>query len=457
MSKLFSVTEINALIKDKKIKTPFYLYDQKQLLKNVKVIKKFNHSYGLTVRYAVKANPNINLIKILDEQGIHFDASSIYEARRLVLAGVDSKKIMLTAQEIPEDIIEIEKLGIEYNACSLRQLELYGIHGKKKTISIRINPGKGSGGNNRTNVGGMNASFGIWHEYIPLIKKIAEKYNLTINKLHTHIGSGSDPKVWQQVCKTTMALLRHFPDVNTMNLGGGFKVARYSGEETTDLKVISAEIKKQTELFYQKTGRKIRLEIEPGTYFIANIGNLVASVNDVVDTGKDGHCFIKLNTGMNDFLRVSLYGSQHQLQHISLSKAKKDKTKQVEDESEWLSHDVLKVNHAKRKYIVVGHCCESGDIFTTVKDNPEELQSRILGEEGFETNLNLNKGFDKDVGIKIGDLILIQDVGAYSFAMATKNYNSFPDSAEYLKVKPSEFICIRKRQTLKQMLKNESR
>ena len=444
MTTLFSAKEITTLTK--KISPPFYLYDQKQFLKNIKTIKKFNHPYGLTVRYALKANPNFHLTKILNEQGIHFDASSIYEAKRLVLAGIQPEKIMLTAQEIPEDILEIDQLGIQYNACSLRQLELYGVFGKKKKISVRINPGKGSGGNNRTNVGGKTASFGIWHEYIPTVLKIAKEYNLVIDKLHTHIGSGSDPKIWQQVCKMTINLLKHFPKVKTVNLGGGFKVARYQGEKTTDLAIVSNKIKQQLIDFYQKTGRKIHLEIEPGTYFVANMGNLVAKVNDLVDTGKEGYRFIKLNTGLNDFLRVSLYGARHRLQHIALTtKNKQEKLKIIDNTS---NSDSNSSSTKNQEYIVVGHCCESGDIFTTLSGNPEQLEARILGSENFQTNLTSTK----KAKVKVGDLILVQDVGAYGSAMSVKNYNSFPESAEYLKIKTNDFLCIHPRQTLKELM-----
>ena len=72
---------------------------------------------------------------------------------------------------------------------------------------------------------------------------------------------------------------------------------------------------------------------------IAHIGTLVAKVDDIVDTGKDGYVFIRLNTGMNDFLRSTLYGARHKIEVINNSSKKKD-------------------------YVVVGHNCESGDIFT---------------------------------------------------------------------------------------------
>lgn len=77
---------------------------------------------------------------------------------------------------------------------------------------MRFNPGKGSGGTGKTNVGGPSASFGIWHELLPQVKDIVAKYNIQVERIHTHIGSGSDPAVWQSVAGMSLALVKEFPD-----------------------------------------------------------------------------------------------------------------------------------------------------------------------------------------------------------------------------------------------------
>lgn len=108
---------------------------------------------------------------------------------------------------------------MEFNACSLSQLEKFGQLFPGAKCGIRFNPGKGSGGTGKTNVGGPSSSFGIWYELKNEVKKIAEKYNLTIMRIHTHIGSGSDPVIWQQVAKSSLSLVEEFPLVTTLNLG----------------------------------------------------------------------------------------------------------------------------------------------------------------------------------------------------------------------------------------------
>ena len=138
------------------------------------------------------------------------------------------------------------------------------------------------------------------------MKAIAAKYNIKVTRIHTHIGSGSDPTVWQTVSLLSLGLVKEFPEVETLNLGGGFKVGRMSYEVSTDLQVVGATVKEAFKTFAKEDGRKIKLEIEPGTFLVANAGALLCSVQDIVSTGEGGHTFIKLDSGMTEVLRPSL-------------------------------------------------------------------------------------------------------------------------------------------------------
>lgn len=104
----------------------------------------------------------------------------------------------------------------------------------------------------------------------------------------------------------SLNLVGEFPDVEILNLGGGYKVGRMSYEKSTDLQVVGAPVKAAFERFAQETGRKIKLEIEPGTFLMANCGVLLSTIQDIVNTGKDGYTFLKLDSGMTDVLRPSL-------------------------------------------------------------------------------------------------------------------------------------------------------
>ncbi|MBE7410817.1 MAG: diaminopimelate decarboxylase [Leptospiraceae bacterium] len=394
--------------------TPVFVYSQIEIEKNADEALRFPNEFGLLVRYAMKANSNSTILQILRNKGIHIDASSEYEVERAILAGYKPEEIMLTSQQFPINLKKIVERGSFYNACSLRQLEEFGKIFPNKELSIRINPGMGSGGTKKTNVGGHTSSFGIWFEYIDEVKAIQKKYNLNISKIHSHIGSGSDPEVWKSVASHTLKFAEVFEKCSIVNLGGGFKVARMSDEITTDFQKIGHPVKELFIDFYKKTGRKLKLEIEPGTHLIANSGCIITIIDDIVNTGKDGFQFIKLNTGMDTNTRPSLYSARHPLISISKSEIGKREIK---------------------NYVVVGHCCESGDLFT--QENGGDPVSRKIEEA------------------EIGDYMVMEGCGAYCSSMSTKNYNSYPEAEELLVSMSGKIIRIRKKQTLEQMIQNE--
>lgn len=171
----------------KNFQTPYYLLNEDTLREKANDCLNFPNAYGLVVRYAMKANPNKNILKIFDEMGVEIDASSEYEVYRAISAWIDAKKIQLTSQEVSKNLKELLDTGIIYNATSLHQMREFGRVNAGWELSIRINPGLGSGGNNRTNVWGPSSSFGIWYEQIEEAKQIAKEFNLTISKIHTHI------------------------------------------------------------------------------------------------------------------------------------------------------------------------------------------------------------------------------------------------------------------------------
>lgn len=398
--------------------TPFHLYDQRILERQAGLALAFPAPFDLRVRFAMKACPSAAVIRVLSEYGLHIDASSAYEARRAMRAGVPADHILLTAQELPpaDDLFWLVQKDVLLNACSLHQLRVFGQAFRGLQISVRINPGLGSGHSNRTNVGGPSSSFGIWHEHLDQVVAIQEQYGLRITRLHSHIGSGSDPEVWQRCARLTLAIAAQLPEVTTVNLGGGFKVGRMPGEKSTDLQAVGAYIRAELIRFADEHGgRQLNLEIEPGTFLTALAGYLVATVIDVVDTGADGYNFIKLDAGMTDLLRTSLYGAQHPIIVVP----------SVDDpRGAW-------------NYIVVGHCCESGDVFTPAPGDSEGLQPRLLTEA------------------RIGDRVVICATGAYGAGMAAKNYNSFPEAAEVLLDRQGKAHLIRRRQTEEQMTQNE--
>jgi len=369
--------------------TPCYVYDHAILEAAARRALAFPAPFGFTLRYAMKANPSRGVLVLFRELGLHIDASSDHEVERAFRAGFGPETIQLTSQIPSRRLREHVARGVLVNACSLHQLEEFGLAAPGREVSVRMNPGLGSGSTNRTNTGGPASSFGIWHEYLDDVQTLAKRYAVKITRLHTHIGSGTDPEVWKRATRMTLDLAAKLPDVGRVNLGGGFKVGRLPGEPSVDLDDVGAHVRRELVEFRVRNGRALHLEIEPGTYLVANGGFVVATCVDVVDTGRGGYVFAKLDTGMTEVTRPSLYGAQHPIH-------------------------VLAEGRDEADVVFVGPCCESGDILTPAPGDPEALAPRRVARP------------------RIGDLVIVGGAGAYCAAMSTINYNSYPRAPEVM-------------------------
>lgn len=392
--------------------TPCYVYDQATLEAAARRALAFPAPYGFTLRYAMKANPSRGILELFRHLGLHIDASSDHEVERALRAGFPGTCIQLTSQMPSRRLADHVKRGVLFNACSLHQLELFGQTAPGSEVSVRMNPGLGSGSTKRTNTGGPASSFGIWHSYLNDVKALAKRYNVRITRLHTHIGSGSDPEVWKRVTRMSLDIAHELPDVTVINLGGGFKVGRMPDEVSTDLQDVGLHVRRELEAFRERDGRSLHLEVEPGTYLVANAGAVVATCIDVVDTGQDGYVFAKLDTGMPEVTRPSLYGAQHPIQ-------------------------VLATDREACDVVFVGPCCESGDILTPAPGDPEALGPRRVGRP------------------QIGDVVVVGGAGAYCAGMSTINYNSYPQAPEVMRDTNGALRLLRRRQALEQVWQNE--
>jgi diaminopimelate decarboxylase len=175
-----------------------------------------------------------------------------------------------------------------------------------------------------------------------------------------------------------------------VNFGGGFKVAITPEENDTPIEEVDRMIGEKLIGFYEKTGRKLQAELEPGKFVVMSSGVLVAEVDDIVDTGSEGYRYVKLNTGMSDFLRPALYASEHVIEV-------------VHDGSE---------DGETGDFVVVGHCCESTDVLTVAKGDSSKIRPIRLEN------------------VKIGSLVVIRGAGAYCAGMRAVGFNGFPPAEE---------------------------
>ena len=407
------LTEEKAAEVRERFGTPCYVYDRARLEATARRALAFAAPYGFTLRYAMKANPSRGILTLFRELGLHIDASSDWEVERALAAGFAPSQIQLTSQMPSRRVKEHVSRGVLLNACSLHQLELFGQAAPGHEIAVRMNPGLGSGSTKRTNTGGPASSFGIWHEYLDQVKAVAARYGLVIRTLHSHIGSGTDPEVWKRVTRMTLDLVGRVPDVKVVNLGGGLKVGRMPNEESVNLEEVAWHVRTELEGFKARDGRALHLELEPGTLLVAESGAVVATCVDVVDTGKDGYVFAKLDAGMPEVARPAMYGAQHPI-------------------------DVLgATGRSAADVVFVGPCCESGDILTPGPGDPEALGPRTVPRPN------------------IGDVVIVGGAGAYCAGMAMINYNSIPQAPEVMLEPDGSLRLLRRRQSPDQIVTNE--
>ncbi len=410
--------------------TPVFVYDQRTLEVAADRVVAFPSPCHLLGRFAMKSLPNAAILRIFDARGLHIDASSGFEAERALLAGIPPAHIQITAQELPQDLKGLVQRGVLFNACSLEQLRHYGLLFPGTDLSIRVNPGAGSGHNNRTNTGGMASSFGIWHEKLDEAFALAREFDLRLSGLHTHIGSGGDPEAWKRCAGLILGIAERFPDLCRLSLGGGFKVARVEGETDANLEEIGQAVSPLIADFLTRRSANsddFQLEIEPGSYLVVNAGAILSEIVDIVDTGSDGYSFLKIDSGMTELLRPAMYGAQHPLFVIPHGRPPGANDSSGRDPSHFT------------EYVVAGHCCESSDMLTPAPGDPEVLSPRRMENA------------------TIGDTLVIEGTGAYCAGMTAKNYNSFPEAAEVLIDASGEPRLIRRRQTLAQSIQNEVR
>jgi diaminopimelate decarboxylase len=412
--------------------TPCYLYDAAEVVERCRRVSAMPNAFGLEVGYAMKANSSRALLELIAAQGVGFDVSSLNEARRARKAGVAYARMMLTTQDVPANgeraaLETMIREGLVYNACSLLQLELIADfardHGTR--LALRVNPGIGAGESVTRNTGDKYSSFGIHESELDRAKGLIRSRGLEVHRVHTHIGSGGDPELWRGNIDRLLELIeQHFPDARVANLGGGFKEARMPDETAADIQELGTYAQQRFVEFERRTGRRLRMAIEPGTYLVANAGYLVTRVLDKKWSGPDGFSFLVLDAGMEAIARPLLYGSRHPFYVISCG-------------GEPLSSefDLAGAKGEVAPHVISGRCCESGDSQTL--DELGHVVPRLMADP------------------EVGDFVVIGGAGAYCASMALVNYNSYLQAPEVMLLESGGLRVIRQRQTFEQMTANE--
>lgn len=394
--------------------TPVYVYSLGALRASIAEIKPL----APVVRYAMKAGSNRRILEEMKQNGIQIDAVSVLEVQRALRAGFDASEICFTSDVFfhASDAEFCIENNVYTNCGTLGMLAEYGQTLKRlgkgsNNVSIRINPGEGSGHSKKTNTGGPYSKHGIWYQSLDEARAIAKDYGLRINGVHIHIGSGGDMDHLKRLTGKLVDFAKEFEDVEVINFGGGLPYQYHEDQKQADVSGYKPILEERVAVLEKHFGRKIRCEIEPGRRFVAGCGYLLGEVralNHTLDENGKRLDYVLGNVGFCHLLRPMAYGSYHPI---------------------WFAGDKL---GPEQDVIVAGPVCESGDVLTQKDEEPVPRRLPLP---------------------QPGDIMVIGGAGAYGFVMSS-NYNTQPLLPEVL-VDGDRCIPARRRQTLDDILKEE--
>lgn len=382
--------------------TPLYVYHAEKIQTQYQKLQKAFEKANARFFYACKALTNLNVLKYVNSLGCGLDTVSIQEVQLGLKAGFDPKNIIFTPNCVAFDEIEAAKdLGVNINIDNISILEQFGNkYGHSYPVIIRLNPHIMAGGNFKISTGHVDSKFGISIHQIRHIERIIKSTRLHVVGIHMHTGSEiKDVGVFLEGVQVMFSMAEHFPDLQFIDLGSGFKVAYQPGDPETDIAALGTKVAQAFHQFERETGKKLQVWFEPGKFLVSQCGYFVVKTNVIKQT--PATVFVGVNSGFNHLIRPMFYEAFHLIRNISNPKG------------------------TERIYTVVGNICET-DTF----------------------------GWDRKINeVREGDYLVFYNAGAYGFEMAS-NFNSRLKPAEVL-VKDGKAQLIRRRDTLDDLLKNQ--
>lgn len=381
---------------------PVYIYDAGVITAQYNRLKSaFKNIESLRLHYAVKANSNLSILRLMHQLGAGLDTVSIEEVRLGLLSGVAPENIIYTPNGVSfEELEQARNLGVQINIDNLSILEVFGQQYPETPVCVRINPHVMAGGNANISVGHIDSKFGISVHQVPHILRIVALTKMRINGVHMHTGSDIlDIDVFLHASEILFEVAKHFQELEFIDFGSGFKVPYKKDDVETPIEELGQKLSEKFNDFCQNMGKSITLSFEPGKFLVSQAGTFIAKVNVVKQTTST--IFAGVDSGLNHLMRPMLYGSYHDIENISNPKGK------------------------NRFYSVVGYICET-DTFGS---------NRQIAE------------------ITEGDLLAFHNAGAYCYSMSS-NYNSRLRPAEVLWYN-NKAQLIRSRETFEDLLKGQ--
>ena len=385
-----------------KLSTPFYLYSEGNIIENYRsFLNNFKKSNPL-ICFSVKANSNIQILKVLRKMGSGADVVSGGELLKAIKSGIKPNKIVFSGVGKTEDEIKLAirkkilLINVESENEAVLINKIAGNLKKRVAIGIRLNPDINAPTHQKISTGKAEDKFGLSKtSLISFCFNIKKLKNLKLNAISVHIGSqilSENPfkktlKVLEEIIKKTKIYFEF------VDLGGGFGIAYKKSDRQINLKNYSNLVEKF------KNKYNCNIIFEPGRAIVGNAAILVSKVQ-YLKKGSN-KTFAILNAGMNDFMRTALYDAVHNIIPVIKNSKKNKGTLEF-----------------------VGPICETTCKFIKYKKYQKLNQS---------------------------DFVAISDVGAYGASLSS-NYNTKPLIAEII-VKNSKARVIRKKQDIKNLLK----
>lgn len=395
----------------KQFDTPLYVISETRIRENYRHIRDalIRNYPKVRIYYAAKANTNISVLEILENEGAYLDAVSLGEVFLALKAGFPPERLLFTGTSVRNDELKsLLKSNVTINIDSLSQLNRLLKIAVPNLLSVRINPEIGAGHHDHCITAGKGSKFGLWEEDAIKAYKTAKKAGVKQFGIHMHIGSGIltiDPYILAIDKLLDIAKRIHNQlgvDFEFIDMGGGLGVPYKPEDKELDLTLFSDKILG----LFQKRIEEYGLGepffcIEPGRYIICDAGILLTRVNTVKTTPFKK--FVGVDAGFNTLIRPTMYGSYHPI--LVANKVGFPETE---------------------TYDVAGPICESGDILAKDRKLPN---------------------------IQEGDLLAVLNSGAYGYSMSSQ-YNLRPRAGEVL-VKNGKVALIRERENFDDLLSGQ--
>lgn len=373
--------------------TPLYVNDLERIESQARNLLKHVSWQNRQVLYAMKANYNPEILKLLLSLGLGVDTVSPAEVFLSKSLGFKPGDILFTANNCSDqDFEEVVAQGVCCNLDSLSAVRRYGQKFPNSKVCLRVNPDVVAGSHKSVQTAGTHAKFGILPEDLGKAIEIASQFSLKIVGLHEHTGSGIlKPEEYLQGAKSLLDLVSpaKFPDLRFVDLGGGLGIPYRPEEPQLNIAELGLGLTKLFSDFCKTFGRNLTLYIEPGKFLVGEASVLLIQVTTL--RNNRGRLIAGTNSGFNHLIRPVLYGAYHHIQNLSNPSAK------------------------KFTYDIVGNICESGDYFAEARELPE---------------------------LREGDILAIHNAGAYGTSMASL-YNLRPLASE-ISVRGKEILSARK-------------